>query len=60
MSDLAMCQDDECPSRLRCRRHKESGTVPDTQRQKYADFQREDDADWCGDVLPRTRAEPRP
>ena len=48
MSDLAMCQDNDCPSRSTCRRHKASGTVPNVQWQGYGAFRRiAHDAAYC-------------
>lgn len=29
MPDFAMCDDDSCPYKAECRRHPDSGTVPD-------------------------------
>lgn len=38
MPDISMCADDRCPSRTRCYRHADSGTVPSEFRQAYGYF----------------------
>lgn len=40
MPDISMCQDDLCPSRSDCYRHRGSGTKASLPYQWYADFDR--------------------
>jgi hypothetical protein len=50
--DISMCADDECPARVKCCRHKASGTVPSEYQQAFTDFQREPEDERCGDFWP--------
>lgn len=44
MSDIAKCQDENCPSKLMCYRY----TAPASEfKQSYGIFNREEDADNC-------------
>ena len=36
MPDIAMCEHPTCPAREHCKRHPDSGTVPNQHRQTYA------------------------
>lgn len=38
MPDFAMCSNSECPNTKTCRRHPDSGTVPDPIRQCWGTF----------------------
>ena len=38
MPDFAMCLAVNCPSSARCKRHADSGTVPNVPMQSYASF----------------------
>lgn len=51
MPDISMCGDWHCPSAHRCRRSEMSGTEP-SEHQAYAHFERDPNAQSCGDFLP--------
>ena len=56
MADITMCSDNECPSKIACKRHTCSGTIPDN-IQSYADFQRPQESHvlFCDDYMPTKR-----
>ena len=54
MADITMCTDDLCPSRVHCRRHAASGTVPHPTHQSHSSFSRAEEAESCKDFLSHT------
>jgi hypothetical protein len=59
MPFYAMCQSPTCPLRTQCRRHAESGTQPDPERQVYNDFDAErGSAPYCVYLMPRPHEDP--
>jgi len=48
MADITKCTDGRCPSRKTCYR----AQAESSERQSYADFGREPDADKCDDYQP--------
>ena len=54
MADFALCRDDLCPARFRCRRHRASGPRPTLgwDRHTYADFRHDPLIGACADLWP--------
>lgn len=52
MADIAMCQDDLCPSAKTCRRNEASGTVPNSYYQNYSTFVHLHSTGKCEDYKP--------
>lgn len=49
MPDISMCQDNACPSRLRCYRY---NATPTPGRQTYGSFDRKPEAERCSFYWP--------
>jgi len=52
MPDISMCQNNECPSKHKCYRHADSGTIPSDRRQSYMEFPLRPDAKHCDYYIP--------
>jgi hypothetical protein len=54
MPDIAMCQNEQCPSRWDCHRYM---VLPNAHLQQYTDFQPDEGQDHCASYWPLSKRE---